>query len=279
MSIQNLKLASLILLVLCCGCKSKPETKEKSVQEDTPIADMVGIPEKTPEDWPLTRDEVELLRGDLLKLDPKPLEAAGLYKRSEIVKFAYKVLDLDLSPIERDLILITEGQLKGKAYYLLGLYGALGDAEKHFQDVKSIVHDVEYHKESDNDQRLHLRMVESLGFYLMRDHFMPQNDRKLMIEIEDYLLNCTIIDTPSCWPYPNRDNGNDDLRRYALNALAYSCSDRAKEQIKTYLAQPKELILHIAGECNQRHMEEIEARADEIREKLLPGLSEKEMEE
>jgi hypothetical protein len=111
----------------------------------------------------------------------------------------------------------------------------------------------------------------------MRDHFMPQEDRSLMAEIEDYLLSCTVIDTPSCWPYPDLDNGNDSLRRYALNGLAYGCSARAEERIKTYLALPENDLFHIEGEYDRKEMEETQKRGDEIRAKLVPVLSESEL--
>ncbi len=275
---QHFILWPLIALTACLGCKSKPADSVTALQTELRSTEcIVAVPDVTPEDWPLTNREVEYLRGDLLKLDLKALDAIGLHKRAEIVAFAKRVLAADLAPIERDLVLISEGQLKGKAYYLLGFYGSLEDATRHILEVKSIVHREDPWTESPSDSTKHERMIRALGFYLMRDHFMPQKDRALMTEIEDYLLSCTVIDTPSCWPYPDLDNGNDNLRRYALKALAYGCSARAEERIKSYLGESERKLLRLEGEYDREEMEKIEKRGDEIRAKLVPVLPESEL--
>ncbi len=273
MSFQKLKLISFIVLLLCLGCKSKPETQVVQ-KTNIEMAKEIGLPDVIPEDWPLTREEIEALEFSPVGLYTKALESIGLHTRSEIVAYAYKLLEMDLSPLERYR---HAGFFQGVAYQLLGLYGSLEDAEKHFHDVKSIVHQGEYLAEPLNDMLKNMQMIRSLGFYLMRDHFMPQENRSLMVEIEEYLLSCTIIDTPSCWPFSDLENGNDELRRYALNALSYSCSEKAKERMKTYLSLPEQRLLHIEGKYDQKELEETEKRGDEIRAKLKPVLPAKEI--
>ena len=62
------------------------------------------MPAHIPEDWPLTREEYALVgyTTEELALDRKVLEAAGLHSRKDIVDFANRVLERDVSPISRD---------------------------------------------------------------------------------------------------------------------------------------------------------------------------------
>ena len=278
MAIQEITLLSLMAFTFCLGCKSKPViVVQDSARGEIPEEKQIALPETKPDDWPITRAEVELLRSDHLKLELKPWNELGYRHRADLVAFARKVLESDLAPIDRDLDNSFSGRIQGAAYQLLGLYGSIEDAARHFQDVKDIVHRGGFYKEPVSDMLKNMDMVRSLGFYLMRDHFMPQSNRELMVEIEDYLLNCTVIGTPSCWPYPDFDNGDDDLRRYALNALAYGCSERTKERLKTYTSLKEPDLFLTEGRYDQEEMEKIEKRGDEIRAKLVPVLPESEL--
>ena len=280
MIIYKLIFVSLMTSIFCFGCKSKPADPEETSQStDAPMEKGIALPDSTPDDWPLSVDEIRLLRRNHLKLELKPWETLGFHNREDIVDLAHKTLASDLSPIARDVVDGFIGQLQGYAYQLLGLYGSLEDAERHFNAVKEIVHQGGLYEEPASNIVRHWQMLRSLGFYLMRDHFMPQKERSLMVGIGDCLLSCTSSGTPSCWPYPDYDNGDDSLRRYALNALSYSCSERAKERIKTYTSLPEPDLFLTEGRYDQEEMEKIEKRGDEIRAKLRPVLSEKDLKE
>ncbi len=272
---------SLILLtaaaIAAAGCQSK--TKKTPPRESEDVAQILGTPKKIPDDWPLTREEHDLLTRNAKTgaLDPKKLERAGLHSRKEIVDFAYRVLQMDLAPIARDMMSTAYYLVPLGAYTLLGYYGSLEDAAAQFEAVKAIDGKAVAEGRTPESRKFE-SMVETLGYYLMRDHLMPQKDRRLMMEIEDYLYRCSELNAPSCWPYEGMETSNDELRINAFDAVAYGCSDRAKTRAKKYTAQNEGSIYYAFGEDALKDMARIESMREKLLKQLPPVLPESENE-
>ncbi len=264
----------LALTIAALGCKSKPDEQ----REDNAYAMMAVPPEKVPADWPMTREQYMILGYDTPEhaLDSKELEKAGLHSRKEIVGFAYKVLEMDLSPIARDMISSSGIAAQMGAYELLGYYGSIEDAQKLFESVKAI--DGKTARENlDGKQYLYWKMVESLGYYLMRDHLMPQKDRTLMQEIEDFLYRCSDIEQISCWDYESRPKVIDALTLHAIEAISLGSSERMHLRAKKYVTYPQDSIYHLYGSIELENLAWVEERAEKIKRQLPPMLPESEI--
>ena len=268
----------LILTIALWSCKSSPDTPSQSPLKEEEIAFVHQgyFPRLAPKDWPLTREEVLFLRSPRQVLtNPQLPTNAGFHTPQEIVDFVHRVLNTDLSPIGRDTKNLTPNVLQGHAYELLGLYGSAEDARFHLEEVKKI----EGHAKGDANMKS-LRMIQGLGYYLMRDHFMPQEDRAIIQEIEAYLEQCSDFDQPFCWPsnhqhlFPNKKKVINILNDGAFQALAYGCGEHVKSIAKEYSEYPQEGILHIIGENALNDIKHLESDAAQIR-KLLPPVQTK----
>ena len=238
---------------------------------------IITAPNPIPLDWPLTQEQADfLLNYNLeamarLTVNPKELLKVGFQSPKELVAFAWRLLETDLSPIIRDMpYLKGPGFIHKKLYMIIALHGDVEDAARLLNRLKGVVQFFGL-GEVPGEHDANTVLAESMGFFLMRDHFMPQKDRALMQEIEDYLLNCTIYGTDSCWPRNDGSGGDDDMRRYALNALAISCGERGRARIKEYAALPDEFS-HIIAENRFELTKRIESYAHEIRHTLKPVL-------
>ena len=264
----------LALTIAALGCKSKPDKQ----REDNTYAVVVGPPQEIPADWPMTREQYLLIGYNAYEraLDSKALELAGLHSRKEIVEFAYEVLKMDLSPIERDMIESSGRAAQRGAYTLLSYYGSIEDAQKLFDAVKAIDGKV-VDQNLDGQHTVYIKMVEALGYFLMRDHFMPQRERTLMQEIDDYLYQCSEISRDSCWDYEGRPEAIGSLMLAAIDGIERSCSDRVKARAKAQTAYPEGSITHQFGKSALEEIARIEDLADKIRKQLPPVLSESEI--
>ena len=264
-----------IALILLTGCKSNSNQQES---ENRPVAAILGSPEIVPEDWPITKEEHDFLTYGLRMnaLDSKALQSIGLHTRKEIVEFAYRVLEIDLDPIARTMNDDVYWLVPYGAYVLLSHYGSLEDAQKHFDAVRIL--DGQFSEQYHSPKGARARpMIETLGYYLMRDHFMPQKNRSLMAELEDYLYKCSEANAPSCWPYEGMPGTNNGLRVAALEAMSYSCSERAKQRAKMDTSDAQESVKKTYGTILLRKMESIEQNAAMIRRQLPPVLPEAEI--
>ncbi len=254
-------------------------SKEHQQPEPEPsAAEILRSPDVVPKDWPLTKEEHDFLTSGVRRkaFDPKELQKIGFHTRKEIVAFAYRVLEMDLAPIARTMNrdayrLVSEG-----AYVLLGLYGSLEDAQKHFDAVKALDGKLSEDIESIEAVRAQT-LIKTLGYYLMRDHLMPQKERTLMVEIEDFLYRCGELDTDSCWPYENMISPNNYFRSRALETSAYSCSERIKARAKEYAANPKGSLESSVGEIMLQKMAYAEQNAELFKKRLPPVLPESEI--
>ncbi len=259
------------------GCQSK--TQNVAPSETGSWGKVIPTPAVIPEDWPISREEYYLLTSDSQNraLDPQELQRAGLHSRKEIVDFAHRVLQMDLAPVARDMTSNINYLVPLGAYTLLGYYGSLEDAAAQFEAVKAIDGKAVAEGRTPESRKFE-PMVETLGYYLMRDHLMPQKDRRLMVEIEDYLYRCSELNAPPCWPYEGMETSNDELRINAFDAVAYGCSDRAKTRAKKYTAQNEGSIYYAFGEDALKDMARIESMRDKLLKQLPPVLPESESE-
>ncbi len=253
------------------GCRTKPQTPAPKASDAA--AQILGTPKKIPDDWPLTREEHDLLTRNAKSgaLDPKKLARAGLHSRKEIVDFAYRVLQMDLAPIARDMMSTAYYLVPLGAYTLLGYYGSLEDAAAQFEAVKAIDGQAVAEGRTPESRKFE-SMVETLGYYLMRDHFMPQKDRRLMMEIEDYLYRCSELNAPSCWPYEGMETSNDELRDGAFEAISYGCGERAKARAKKYAAEVEGCIYFVFGKDALEEMARVEGMQEKVVRQLPPVL-------
>ena len=184
---------------------------------------------------------------------------------------------MDLAPVARDMTSNINYLVPLGAYTLLGYYGSLEDAAAQFEAVKAIDGEkVQKMSEAESDR---LRpMIETLGYYLMRDHLMPQKDRRLMVEIEDYLYRCSAIESDSCWPYEGSNEVYDHLQSNAFYAVAYGCSDRTRARAKKYTTDTKGSIYEYYGRKALEEMARIEGMREKLLKQLPPVLSESESE-
>ena len=270
----------LLILSLMIAC-SRSSPNEQSI---SPAAQSsYGMPgaspkrmKTTPSDWPLSFEQLDfLMSGRLEKMarrsaEPKNREQAGWKTPQEMVAFAWNLLEADLHPIERDQG-IEPGKIHEAVFFLIGLHGDLEDARRLFDRLKSLVQ-APREVEASDEHSAHTALAEAVGFFLMRDHFMPQKDRALMEEIEAYLSNCARYGAPSSWPREDAPSGNDDMRRYALKALAISCGEKGRERIQEYLNQPEGTLGRIAGQVCFDLTKRVESEAEEIRRTLQPVL-------
>ncbi len=276
---MTLRLLLCILIAsFTASCKSKPKSEPQP--EVTYMADREAPPQQVPDDWPITKEQYELIGWDTASklLDPQAIEAAGFHSRKEIVEFAYRLLKMDYTPIARVMGERFEGEDRGAAYEILGHYGSLEDAKKHFDAVKAIDAG-DYEKSSAQHQILTDYMVRSLGYYLMRDHFLPQEDRDLMIEIEEFFYRCTEAGAHTCWLYNGQTTKVAYMQPSARYAIAKGCSERVKARAKAYASDPKGSWTEHCGHDILTIVKQTETNADRIRKQLPPVLPEKEIDQ
>ncbi len=257
------------------ACKSN-ELPQK--RPDPPASAVLSSPKVVPADWPLTKDEHDFLTSSVRRkaLDPKELQKIGLHTRKEIVAFAYRVLEMDLAPIARTMNDDAYYLVPNGAYVLISYYGSQEDARKHFEAVKAL--DGEFSEFGDQAIRGRMSpMIETLGYYLMRDHLMPQKERALMVELEDFLYRCSELDADSCWPYENMGSPNNYFRSSAVAAIGYGCSERTKIRAKKYAANPRGSLEFIEGEIMLAEIDYVENSGDFIKQRLPPVLPESEI--
>ncbi len=269
---------ALMTAVLLPGCHSMPQPAPQT--EVTYGGDREAPPQQIPDDWPITKAQYALIGWDTASklLDPQAIEAAGFHSRKEIVAFAYRLLQMDYAPIARVMGGSNEGEDRGAAYEILGHYGSLEDARKHFDAVKAIDGN-QYEHENVNQMILMHYMIKSLGYYLMRDHFMPQKENDLIQQIEDYLYQCSEINASSCWPYEGIETPNDYLREYARAAVNLGCSQRAQSRAQENASQLKGSLYELYGSDDLAFIERTEAKADRIKNQLPPVLPEEEIDQ
>ncbi len=275
-----MKLAILLLAAACAvwGCRSKPHL---DLCNDSRFGDgKRGLPwpSARPCDWPYALEEFSFLVHNARcgALDPEALQRVGLHSRKEITAFAHRVLKMDLSPCMSGVSSSVAGLASLGAYTLLGYYGSLEDAQAHFEAVKAL--DAGTLKKMSESERARLEpMVETLGYYLMRDHLMPQPKRELVAEIEDYLYRCSSIEGPSCWPHEEFDEAIHDLWSGAFSAMSLSLSRRAKKRAQKYADFPKESEPAFWGRIALKQIEIAEGLQERERKQLPPLLPEAEI--
>ncbi len=275
-----MKLAILLLAAACAvwGCRSKPHL---DLCNDSRYGDgkRGGIsPSVSPSDWPLTQAEADFLIQNVRcgALDPEALQRVGLHSRKAITAFAHRVLQMDLSPCIRDAGSTASHLLPLGAYTLLGYYGSLEDARAHFEAVKAL--DVGMLKQMPEDEWQRLEpMVETLGFYLMRDHLMPQPKRELIAEIDDYLYRCSSLEEPSCWPHDEPLEAIHELWSGAFHAMSASLSRRAKKRAQKYADFPRDSGPAFWGMVALKDIEIAEGLQERERKQLPPLLPEAEI--
>ena len=91
-------------------------------------------------------------------------------------------------------------------------------------------------------------------------------------EIEDYLLSCTRYGTPTCWPREDDLGPDDEMRRYALDALAISCGERGRARIQEYADDPQYEFSHIIAEHCFKLRDQVLSHGEEIPKTLSPVL-------
>ncbi len=293
--LQRFLLQAALLSLACCHlqCDSNErEPEEEKPQDpcfhDTGYYDYVVVP-PMPSDWPYPDEWFDALRYSvhIRYFNPNTLIRSGLTSRKEIVRFARSLLRYELDPeLDPDEYQAREIALTG-AYDLLGIYGSLEDARMHFEAVKAIDASVEVEAVRD-EQGFFLYqnspavtygdMIESLGYYLMRDHFMPAKDRKLMREIEDYLYRCMDPQKPHCWGREDMDGLLDHYRLSAEDGFNLSCSDRANARLEEIREEIKGTWYEEVDYFNTDAIRCINSRQDKIRAYFPPVLPEEELE-
>ena len=232
-------------------------------------------PEVIPKDWPMTFEQFEFLMSGHLEsmgrrsVDPDALNRAGFKNQKDLVAFAWEMLERDLSPFKRDQA-FAPGHIHQVLYMIIGLHGDMKDAERLFHRLKNLKQKPSGIEPAD-EHVANKMLAQSMGLFLMRDHFMPQEDRALMEEIEDYLLDCTRYGTPSCWPREGLKSGDDEMRRYALMALAISCGEKGQARIQEYAEMPGDFS-HIIADVNFKLRDQVLSHGEEILQMLSPVL-------
>ncbi len=176
-------------------------------------------------------------------------------------------------------------EAKGGAYYLLGYYGSLEDAQKIFEEVKQI-NSRDDTEEWEDQWIMYVRMIESLGLFLMRDRFMPQKDRALMTEIEEFLERCAeLVKGEGCWTAEDQQSIRGTLCNVSFDAL----SDGGGQKIKAYLKKIEDYLETHSGREERRYAELqlkritkntecLDSRAENIRKYFPPVQPEAEIE-
>ena len=273
-----------LLLTMACSCSSSnekmpTETPQASSNEIQLSAarGRIHLPNPFPSDWPLTQAQAEFLilyKAETiarLSVDPQELLKVGFQSPKELVAFAWQLLETDLTPIERDMpYLRGAGFVRQKLFVLIALHGDEEDAARLLERLKGVVQK-SYLEESVGEYLEHTMLAESMGLFLMRDHFMPQKDRARMQEIEDYLLSCTRYGTPTCWPREDDLGPDDEMRRYALMALAISCGERGQARIQEYAEMPGDFS-RIIADVNFKLRDQVLSHGEEIPKTLSPVL-------
>ncbi len=275
-------LLAVILLFGCNGSQKERSTQnaEKSIKETGKAYGIHGPrprrPKVTPKDWPMTFEQFNFLMSGSLQtlvrraVNPEELKKAGFQSPKDLVAFAWDMLDADLTPFKRDQG-FPPGYIHQACFMMIGLHGDLEDAERLYHRLKSLVQKPIFEEAAD-ESIANCALAQSMGLFLMRDHFMPQEDRSLMEEIEDYLLGCTKYGTPSCWPCADLDSGDDDMRRYALRALAMSCGEKGKARIQEYADDPQYEFSHIIADVCFELRDKVLIYGKEIPKMLSPVL-------
>jgi hypothetical protein len=271
----------LLAVTALLGCnRSQKELAPKTAEQSTRHVGkgMAGPGPKrmkeTPKDWPMTFEQLDFLMTGSLEwvgrksVDLKALNEAGFKTTKDLVAFAWDLLGRDLEPIRRDQG-IDPGYIHRDCYLLIGLHGDLEDASRLYHRLKSLVRKPSFQTSAD-ELIANNMLAQSMGLFLMRDHFMPQEDRALMEEIEQYLLGCTIYGTPSCWPTEGIKGGDDGMRRYALKALAMSCGEKGRERIQEYADDPESDFSHIIAEVCFKQRDRVLGFEDDIKKTLSP---------
>ena len=274
-----------LLLAAVYSCSSSGEKNlSKTPQSSTDGPQLsaargpIHLPNPFPSDWPLTQAQAEFLilyKAEAiarLSVDPQELLKVGFQSPKELVAFAWQLLETDLTPIERDMpILRGAGFVRQKLFVVIALHGDEEDAARLLERLKGVVQK-SHLEESFGEYLEHTMLAESMGLFLMRDHFMPQKDRARMQEIEDYLLSCTRYGTPTCWPREDDLGPDDEMRRYALKALAISCGERGRARIQEYADDPQYEFSHIIAEHCFKLRDQVLSHGEEIPKMLSPVL-------
>ncbi len=194
--------------------------------------------------WPFTEEQFQMLLSDAFEhsFDPQIRKKMQIETWEQMHDFIYALIESDYTKIVQNTV-ANAGFFHKIAYQLLGLHGTIEDAE----DLYRLVQNLSFMKGTPIDyESAKFGMIRGLGFFLMRDHYFPQENRVLMQEIEDYLFYCSDWATPSCWPVdlgiteeeygrPFREMERQPYRMRADEAISYGLSQKAIDRCQHWL--------------------------------------------